>query len=374
MSYYDISYSKKRSIYDFLEKEFLNADKETLSLITNYYYKRYGYGAGNYLVNTYYKWKSGYVGISSLTFGRIIECMPKFLSEEKRFFILKDEIYTFLEKKKENFNKEFNGCVKPEEINKCFVDLQKLLWNFGKEDLQWFIGQNIFSEAQVEHYLNICRYVLNEKILQAHVLVQEDLHLIKTKLSNFNEPINNARYFVSFLNISIFVKNITKVNLEFSKLASLKLNIEDSLKKFGENYFLDELMKLSFLEKSNSANSLIKSNDIDILFSNFTKIKKSSTEQILMNSKFDGEVGILFISLEFVPPAISKKIIKESSIKLVSFISLSILLIMIITLFIDYWIILSIGSTIIWYYSIYPFIIKESNNIKLAKNQIEKYG
>jgi len=69
MSYQEVPYSTRSKIYNFLEKEFLNADDETFRLIANHYYKNYGYGPYNYLLKTYNSWKRGWTGISSLTFG-----------------------------------------------------------------------------------------------------------------------------------------------------------------------------------------------------------------------------------------------------------------------------------------------------------------
>ncbi len=50
MSYQDVSYATRSKIYNFLEKEFLNADDETFRLIARHYHKHYGYGAYNYLL------------------------------------------------------------------------------------------------------------------------------------------------------------------------------------------------------------------------------------------------------------------------------------------------------------------------------------
>ena len=162
MSYNNTSYTTRSRIYNFLETEFLNADKETLRLLVNYYYKKYGNGAGNYLVNTYYMWQKGYTGISSQTFGRIIEFMPKFLSDEKRFHILKEEIHTFFDSKRKDPKME---SLDLQNINNSFSNIQATMLRFGKEDLHWFIGQNIFTEEQIEHYLKICRYVFKAYLL-----------------------------------------------------------------------------------------------------------------------------------------------------------------------------------------------------------------
>jgi len=354
-----------------LEKEFLNADEETFKLIANYYYKNYGNSAGNYLLNTYNSWKRGYTGVSSKTFGRIIECMPKFLSPEKRFYILKEEVDAFFEK---SWNESKKQDISLEDINQKFERVQCTMLAFGKSDLQWFIGHNIFGEELVEHYLNICRYVFNKKIILEFKQVLNDLELIKKKLSNFTEIINGASYNVDFFGKTIYVKSIVSSNLVFQPLKTIDFHIDESFKKFGERYFMDELMKLSFVEKKKNTTAVIKSNDIDTFFDNFFELKGRTTNQITMRASFEGEGGTLSLSLEFVPYTLSKKLIYVSILKLSSFISISILLILIVTMFINYWIILSIIALIVWFNFLFPKIKNEIENIKLAKYQIKKYG
>lgn len=371
MSYQNIPYSTKSKIYNFLEKEFLNANDATFTLIARHYYKHYGYGPYNYLLKTYTSWQRGWTGISSLTFGRIIECMPKYLSDDKRFFILQEEVHSFFDKKRNEFKKENTSLS---EINQSFINFQNKILSFGKEDLQWFIGNGIFNEEQVEHYLKICRSVLNEKIIQAHRQVAKDLELVKQKLSYFNEVISGASYHISFFEKSIYVGNIKKIGFLFTPLHAINFQIDESFKKFGERYFLDELMKISFEEKSKQTNTFLKSNDIDLFFSHYFELKKQTTNQVSMKSTFEGEGGILSLHLEFIPYSISKHSIYIASLKLLSYLGLSILLILIISLFLDYWIILTIIGLIVWFSLVFPKVKEEINNIQLAKNNILKYG
>ena len=371
MSYQEVSYSTRSKIYNFLEKEFLDADAETFRLIARHYYKHYGYGAYNYLLKTYTSWQRGWTGISSLTFGRIIECMPKYLADDKRFFILQEEVHSFFEKKRNDFEKD---NISLSEINQRFIDFQKRILSFGKEDLQWFIGRGIFHADQVEHYLRMCRYVLNEKIIQAHRQIANDLELIKQKLSSFNEIISGASYHIDFFEKSVYVGNIKKAGFSFTPLQTINFQIDESFKKFGERYFLEELMKISFAEKSKQTNTFLKSNDIDLFFSHYFELKRQTSNQVSMKSTFEGEGGTLSLHLEFIPYSVSKRSIYVASLKLLSYLGLSILLILIITLFLDYWIILAIIGLIVWVGSIFPKLKEEIKNIQLAKNNILKYG
>jgi hypothetical protein len=371
MSYQDIPYSTKSKIYNFLEQEFLNVDDKTFTLIAKHYYKHYGYGPYNYLLKTYTSWQRGWTSISSLTFGRIIECMPKYLSDDKRFFILQEEVHSFFDKKRNDFQKEI---INLSELNQYFINFQNIILSFGKEDLQWFIGRGLFSEEQVEHYLKICRYVLNEKILQAYRQVANDLELIKTKLSGFNEPIKLASYNISFFDKPINVGNIRKSEFSFSPLQNLNFKIDESFKKFGEHYFLNELMKISFEDKKKQANTILKSNDIDMFFSHYYDLKKNTTNQVSMKSTFEGNGGNLSLHLKFVPYSVSKQLIYVASLRLLSYIGLTILLGVVISSLPKYWIILTIIGITVWFNTIFPKLKADINNIQEAKTNITKYG
>ncbi len=378
MSSQELPYTKTYDIYDFLEKEFLNADKETLRLIINYYYAHFGGGAGNYLINTYNSWKSGYTKISSLTFGRIIECMPKFLSDEKRFIILKTEIDKFLDAQKRVYEQTmFLGL---HDINKIFSDIQSKILEFSKTDLQWFIGKNIFTEELIQHYLKICRFVLNEKIVQSYRSVSNDLNQIKVKLSNFSGDIDTAYYQMNFVKQEGFngkkskgidVMNIKDYDLNFPPLKEFNFELDKAIKKFGESYFLEELMRLSFDEKNDELNSIQKGNDIDIFFAQFIESKHQADNEISMKGNFKGAGGILEMKLQFIPHKILIRVISACVIKLVLLICTPVLLILIILRYWEIWVVII---------SIYIFIFtigripEEFNNLKTAIKRLKNYG
>lgn len=378
MSSQILPYSKTYDIYDFLEKEFLNADNETLRLIINYYYEHFGKGAGDYLINTYNSWKHGYTGISSLTFRRIIECMPKYLSEEKRFFILKSEVNKFLEVQKKVYEKRM--FIFLHDIHPIFSEIQSKILNFGTEDLQWFIGKNIFTKELIQHYLKICRFVLNEKIVQAYQNVINDLILIKYKLSNFNDNVESAYYKMNFIrqeefngkeSRGILVKDIKEYDVKFPPLKKFDFEIDESIKKFGEIYFLEELMKLSFDEKSSAIKATQKNNDIDVFFAQFLDWKNQTNNKILMKGIFEGEGGTLKMSLEFIPYKILIQSIFWSIIKVVLLICLPALLIIMTVKYANPLVV------IVYIYGcifIISQISEEFDNLKTAIKKIKRYG
>ena len=87
---------KTFSAYSYIENEFFNADDELFQKISNLYFNIYGERPYRYLLNTYNSLKSGSVKTSRQTMKRIFRCVPRFLTDEKRFIILKNEILFFI--------------------------------------------------------------------------------------------------------------------------------------------------------------------------------------------------------------------------------------------------------------------------------------
>ena len=365
MSQHEVTYKTRNKIYNFLLDEFLNADDKTLSLIVRHYYKHYGNGPGDYLRNTYYSWKKGYTGISSLTFGRVIDFMPLYLTDEKRFIILKSEIESFVE----NLTNTKQSKIALSEINSRFIDLQNKILDFNKDDLQWFVGKNIFTNDLIEHYLTICKYVLNQKLIQVYRSFTSDLLIIKNNLYQFNQPIELAEYDILFLNQTVNIASATPASIEIIELKTLNFNLDDSFKKFGQEYFLNELMKISFNEKQNTTHSEIMSSDINLFFTQFAALKSNTKSQISMKSTFKGIGGNFRVNLEFIPINLSQTFLLKSILKFVTLCVITFSVIGSLFLFPVVWIFIVGGLAYL-----IPMAYKQFKNINLARQQIKKYG
>jgi hypothetical protein len=358
-------------IFDFLKKEFFNTDKETFRLIADFYRKNYGESAHEYMLKTYKSWKKGTVNVSSLTFNRIIECVPQFLSPEKRLYILRCEIYNFLEKAKEKLKTD---NLKLTKLHHIFETLQKEIINFNESNLKWFIGKNIFPVDQVEHYLCVCKYALNERLIQSYKQSINDLSIISEKFLAFRYNIDSAFFKIDFLNISIDVSKISKNKIPQIPLHSLSLNLDKSFIKFGEKYILEELMKISFYEKEGEVNASLKSKDIDTIFSHFVAITKGKNE-VTINSKLQGDGGILIMKLEFTPIKKSIETILISLSKLIAIVVVLTIGTQMVIKFNFNWIlpVMALGGFV---FIIYILTIIPEEIIKISKSiiQIIRYG
>lgn len=358
-------------IYEYLRKEFFNADNETFRLIARFYRTHYGDSAYSYMINTYNSWKSGYVGVSSLTMGRIIKCVPKFLSPEKRLYILKCEIYNFIEKAKEKLK---YSDLKLTNLHSIYETLQKEIVNFNESNLHWFIGKNIFPAEQVEHYLSVCKYALNERLIQSYRQAINDLSIVSDKFQAVSSSIVSATYKIDFLNLSFDILKISKNKVSYVSLHSLSLNLDNSFIKFGEQYILEELMKISFYEKEGEVNASLKSKDIDTIFSHFIDLTKEKNE-ITMKSKLQGDGGLLTMQLEFTPLKKSIETTLMAFSKIIAIVlgfTLGTLLVRKLELFSKFPLLIYVGLIIL----ICSLSIIPEEIIKIRKSiiQIKKYG
>jgi hypothetical protein len=323
------------------------------------------------MLNTYTSWKSGSVGVSSLTMGRIIECVPKFLSPEKRLYILRCEIHNFIEKAKEKL--KYND-LKLTNLHFIFETLQKEIINFSQSNLHWFIGKNIFPIEQVEHYLSVCKYALNERLIQSYKQAINDLSIVSDKFQSFSCEIDSATYKIDFLNLSFDVLQIRKHNISYVPLNSLSLNLDTSFTKFGEQYILEELMKMSFYEKEGEVNASLKSKDIDTIFSHFIQLTKEKNE-VTMKSKLQGDGGLLTMQLEFTPFKKSIESTLIASSKIISVVVGLTLATLLVIKFKLYWIfaVLFFGGFILVFYLL-AIIPEEITKIRKSIIQIKRYG
>jgi hypothetical protein len=303
--------------------------------------------------------------------GRIIECVPKFLSPEKRLYILRCEIYNFIEKAKVKLK---YSDLKLTKLHFIFETLQKEIINFSENNLHWFIGKNIFPVEQVEHYLSVCKYALNERLIQSYKQTMNDLHIIADKFEAFSYEIDSATYKIDFLNLSFNVLQINTNKISYVPLESLSINIDNSFKKFGEQYILEELMKMSFYEKEGEVNASLKSKDIDVIFSHFVDLTKEKNA-VTMTSKFQGDGGILILQLEFTPFKKSVESVLIALSKIFSIIVGLTLVTLIVIKFKLYWIFTGfffVGFIFVFY--LLALIPGEISKIYKSIIQIKRYG
>lgn len=294
-SYYDREEKpvKTFNIERYIQKEFFEADDPTFNKIANLYRRLYGDGPYRYMLNTFYSWKSGHRNMSGQSMYKILECVPKFLTDEKKFYILKCEILFFLDTIHYKFRKK---KLLFSELTPLFENYHKEISAFDQINLNWFVGKGIFSDAEIQEFLSVGKYAMSQKLNLCYRQVFNDIRLIKEKLSNLRTGMFEAKYEITFLNSTIDFSNINDTEDNQAKLPESKLTLQGKFKQFAEQYVMDEFLKMDYAESQGKANYFIKSKDLDFFVSQYNEIA-SKGQQVLLKSDFMGEGGIFFLEL-----------------------------------------------------------------------------
>lgn len=303
---------KSFDVTGYIKNEFFTADDITFSRIANLYKQLYGYGAYKYMMDTYPSWKSGRVGLSGQTMHRILECVPKFLTDQKRFYILKCEIIDYIDTLQ---SKQQNKNVPLARLNTLFEIYAHEINTFNAVNLSWFVGKGIFTESEMHQFLSVCKYALVEKLKLSYRQTIGDILLIQKKLSVLKTGVFSCSYHIDFLQSSIDLSQLNKTSISTIALNSQKVYLEGALKEFAEKYIVEELLKMDFAEREGQVNRFVKSADLDILIDQYHILIEQQQEASL-KSQFKGEGGVLYLSMEAKAYANIKKLLFTSAAKL----------------------------------------------------------
>jgi len=208
--------------------------------------------------------------------------------------ILKNELIYFIQNL---HNKQQGKNTYLSELNNLYENYAMQIENFNQSNLPYMVSKRIFTQEEIEEFLNVCKYILFEKLKFTYGQVQKDLVLIKEKLSNFRSGIFEAVYQIDFLNTKIDLANIYEVNFGFINLKQQEININGTYKRFAEEYILDEKNKMNFLEERGKNNYFIISKDLEIFLAEYHQVGFKENKTI-PKSGFRGEAGILNLTFE----------------------------------------------------------------------------
>ncbi|MFN4811910.1 MAG: hypothetical protein ACK5JQ_04920, partial [Bacteroidota bacterium] len=155
-------------------------------------------------------------------------------------------------------NKRQNKTAKIDKLNALFDNYVFQIEIFNSNNLS-FLNKQKFTKEKIEKYLMICKYAMYEKLNLAYKQVLNDLTLIKSKLCKLKANTYNASYEIDFLNTIVDISNLNDYQLNFKPLKTLPININGSYLKFAEQYIIEELILMSFVQKAGEVNHFVKS-------------------------------------------------------------------------------------------------------------------
>ena len=133
-------------------------------------------------MEAYDLWKKGKRRVADQTMERILKCVPKYLSKEKKLFILKSEIIQFIELQQKKYENKPINCKQIDDIYKDFFNS---IEHFDDKDLRWFV-KDVFTKTEIDKYIEISKYVVKKKLEQSYHQVKSDLKILYPVVSQIS--------------------------------------------------------------------------------------------------------------------------------------------------------------------------------------------
>lgn len=281
-------------ILSIVKKKFFSFDERELQLFADFYGGIYGDGARKYLITNFNKWKSGIITQSSGTISRILHCVPKFMSVEEQFGILKLYIPLLYEKAIKGVDSKTTKLSFNISHQEQWIDVKDVNNYFGKVynsiisadlDLDWFIKE-AFTAEELKDLANIVKYVLIQDIKLVHVGTCDDFALISSHL-NTSDDLFELSYTIDLLKIHINIETLPiKINpiMPEVKLPAMAIKYEKYFKEVLLNHSLEYLKK----EKEGDIKQAIVSNDIMMVLDNISKYKDNFNVDAIITAQGKG--------------------------------------------------------------------------------------
>lgn len=380
MSWYYKSYYSEKDIdftsgylnYDqFLLQEFFNCSDSTWIQIARYYTDKHGSRSFGYLRRKFYEWKEGNYHITDLMRSRILDVMPRFLTDEAKD---KLGLHEFLSSIKNTVKSNQLKSSYNKETISSFEDFVKAIKNeldiINNVEIG-YLRFNLISESEKREVLNISKYILKTKLQSVYNHITKDIELISPYFKKNNLDRFKINYKADFgkYSISLVDKELNKVSFPSFKLNDIASN--NKYNHYAEKYLAYELKEILQKRNNQIVEGLLTDKDINIFLAKYLELKNSQDCEVKMNAEFKGEIGTLRMEVHYIPPALLDLEIKKKKFSLGYKGLFGILFLWWIGSndywdeLIAFWIILIPAS--IWYYSMIKEDLDEINDLETKK-------
>jgi hypothetical protein len=362
--------SYQDEIKSFIKKEFFLIDKIAFNKIADLYHSFYGDKPYNYLLEAYAFWKNGSRRVSDQTMEKILKCVPKYLTKDKKLIILKLEIIQFIERSKKKFENQKINCNQIDGIYTGFYDSVE---KFDISDLRWFI-KDVFSTNEIRFYIEISKYVIKKKLEQSYNQVKNDLKILHPIISQISFGVESQEYNIDFFKTPINLSSIQDIRMQFDLGGIKEPLLNENVDERMLNYLLDEILKITYIHDVGAINQEISKNDLNLLLIRYKDILDNDKEAEIL-SEFKGRGGI------FITRILLKSKTKLSHALVLSIcktIAFSLGVIFVLFLYLNFGIFNKGGFFIVLFIVITVFLVynfyKEYIKSKLLRMEVIKYG
>lgn len=283
------------SVNEYLENEFFNADEKTFSNIVSLYAELYGIGSRNYLVQTYRLWKSKSVKPNPTTIHNILRCIPPFLTFEKRFFILEQQIEFFI---KEAILENSTGpkrYVSFSELPIFYELIFARIGAFGEKQLDWFIGKQIVDKKTADTIVSVCRHTITRRLNAQFSIAIKTIRQIDSVVSNAPLGTISASYTIDWLSITIGMP--AGCSISFEELAYKNYPLPDMDNNIALIKHLFEKSHRIYIENNlEYESSAISSDEVLVALSAFRSLvkRKLKTKASQCIITVIGEINLIY--------------------------------------------------------------------------------
>jgi len=358
----------------FLLQEFFTADIETRQKLSNFYIQEYGPRSFAYLNRKYLEWASGNYHLTDLMKERITSIMPKFLNEKAKYKLgihefmasIKNTIKSFQTSQKFTFRTTSN-LKQPQDLVSIFEKEYEKIDDLSIHNFRFIV----LTKDEKEEALEISKFILKVKLQNTFNQIERDFTTFLPFMFNFKRGIFSASYSITAFNLQVDITSIGINDVEMPKFYINLAEANNRFKKYSDKYLAYELVSIHTEANKNISNSFINENDIKLFFAHYEELSNGESE-VIMNSTFQGEGGILSLKAQMKPLKLLRTSIILSSIKLVIYI---IVITTLVSSAINHklFALLIFGSIFIGIFAL-SFISEEIKKLKSLTKEIKTYG
>lgn len=285
------NFDSRKYAYD----TFFNCDSERFSKIARFYVEEYGNGAYNYMLNTRYSWKSGYVRPNgSSTYNIVASASSSFTIEEK--FV---EAYTQLAK---HVKHGFPKRILLKEVNKTFEHIIAIIDSFNLEKTSYY-SKYIYKGSELDEYQSFVKTVFKFYTKTIFDNLNKDIDLFVKLYEDINTAFLTTSFNTYLYNIEIVIHNVANKRHKIKKLFELDhpVSYENLLKDKIASFSVEQASQLAITNDTTKIDAFLTEYEINNIVNRQKEFGSSNNKgTITMNMKTNS--GILKIKLRILSP------------------------------------------------------------------------
>jgi hypothetical protein len=279
----------------FLLEEFFCFDNSIIESIIEEYKILHGDRSVNYFMEKISHWKKNRASITDLMKSRILELIPRHLSEEKIFHLLKIEVKDQIIQLREKYRDNPILISELVDVYQFELELISQIKNFSSS---FPVSKLHLSEDDKIKFLEILKYLLKQRLKLSYEQVKTDLDSISYLLSNIKRDWGQFMYTIDYLNCKVSIgDNLSELNflpIQEIELGVNKFQVQN--KSYINDFLSNELNKIEYLKPSPEIVEFHNKNGFDAAIENFNKLLLFDKEGVI-KSEFKGCGGVLSVSI-----------------------------------------------------------------------------